>query len=82
VTNGTVDQATAAANGRELVLKYKDGEKKIAVPSETPIVVYAAGEKSELKPGAAIFISAATKQSDGTLTTPRVNVGRGIAPPM
>jgi hypothetical protein len=82
MTNGTVDQATAAANGRELVLKYKDGEKKIAVPAETPIVVYAAGEKSELKPGAAIFISAATKQPDGTLTTPRVNVGRGVAPPM
>jgi len=82
MTNGTVDQATAAANGGELVLKYKDGEKKIAVPAETPIVVYAAGEKSELRPGAAIFISAATKQSDGTLTTPRVNVGRGIAPPM
>src|SRR3954453_12577644 len=74
MTNGTVDQATAAANGGELVLKYKDGEKKIAVPAETPIVVYAAGEKSELRPGAAIFISAATKQSDGTLTTPRVNV--------
>jgi hypothetical protein len=82
MTNGTVDQAAAAANGRELVLKYKDGEKKIAVPAETPIVVYAAGEKSELKPGAAIFISAATKQPDGTLTTPRVNVGRGVAPPM
>jgi hypothetical protein len=82
MTNGTVDQATAAANGGELVLKYKDGEKKIAVPAETPIVVYAAGEKSELRPGAAIFISAATKQPDGTLTTPRVNVGRGVAPPM
>jgi len=49
---------------------------------QTPIVVYVAGEKSELKAGAPIFVSAATKQPDGTLTTPRVNVGRGVAPPM
>ena len=48
----------------------------------TPIVVYVPGDKSELKAGAPIFISAATKQPDGTLTTPRVNVGRGVAPPM
>ena len=49
---------------------------------DTPIVTYTPGEKSELKAGAPIFISAATKLPDGTLTTPRVNVGRGVAPPM
>jgi hypothetical protein len=65
-----------------LTLKYKDGEKKIPVPADTPIVVYVPGEKNELKPGAPIFIAAATKQPDGTLLTPRVNVGRGVAPPM
>ena len=52
------------------------------MPADTPIVVYVPGEKSELKPGAPIFIAAATKQPDGTLLTPRVNVGRGVAPPM
>jgi hypothetical protein len=82
MTNGAVDQTTASADGQVLTLKYKDGEKKIVVPADTPIVVYVAGEKSELKPGASIFISAATKQPDGTLVTPRVNVGRGVAPPM
>ena len=82
MTNGAVEQTTASADGQVLTLKYKDGEKKIVVAPDTPIVVYVPGEKSELKAGAPIFISAATRQPDGTLTTPRVNVGRGVAPPM
>jgi len=40
------------------------------------------GDKSELTPGAHIFVAAAVKQPDGTLQAPRVNVGRGTAPPM
>jgi hypothetical protein len=82
MTNGTVEQSAASSDGQVLTLKYKDGEKKIVVPSDTPIVVYVPGEISELKAGAPIFISAATKQPDGTLKTPRVNIGRGVAPPM
>ena len=82
MTNGAVDQTSASADGQVLTLKYKDGEKKVIVGADCPIVSYLPGDKSELKPGAAIFISAATKQPDGTLLTPRVNVGRGVAPPM
>src|SRR3954454_17650930 len=82
MTNGAVEQTTASADGQVLTLKYKDGEKKIIVSPDTPIVTYSPSDKSELKPGTPIFISAATKQPDGMLTTPRVNVGRGVAPPM
>ncbi len=82
MTNGSVEQTTASANGQVLTLKYKDGEKKIIVSDDTPIVSYAPAEKSELKVGTPIFIAAAAKQPDGTLLTPRVNVGRGVAPPM
>jgi hypothetical protein len=82
MTNGNVEQTVASSDGQVLTLKYKDGEKKIVVPADAPIVVYVPGEKSELKPGASIFITAATKQPDGTLQTPRVNVGRGVTPPM
>jgi len=82
MTNGAVEQTAASSDGQTLTLKYKDGEKKILVGTDTPIVTYAPGNKSELKAGAPIFISAATKLPDGTLTTPRVNVGRGVAPPM
>jgi hypothetical protein len=82
MTNGSVEQTSASSDGQMLTLKYKDGEKKIVVPSGIPIVVYVPGEVSELKAGARIFISAANKQPDGTLEAARVNVGRGVAPPM
>ena len=83
MTNGSVEQTAASSDGQVLTLKYKDGEKKIVVPPDIPIVVYVPGDKSELKPGAKIFIAAAAKQPDGTLQAPRVNVGRdGVTPPM
>ena len=82
MTNGNVEQTAAASDGQLVTLKYKDGEKKVAIPAGIPIVLYVPGEVSELKPGAKIFVSAATKQPDGTLQAPRVNVGRGVAPPM
>src|SRR3954462_3975901 len=40
MTNGAVEQTTASADGQVLTLKYKDGEKKIVVPADCPIVVY------------------------------------------
>jgi hypothetical protein len=82
MTNGNVEQTNAGTDGQSVTIKYKDGEKKFTVPADTPIVVYVPGEKSELKPGASIFIAAAIKQPDGSLQAPRVNVGRGVAPPM
>jgi len=51
-------------------------------PAGIPIVLYVPGEVAELKPGAKIFVSAANKQPDGSLQAGRVNVGRGVAPPM
>ena len=82
MTNGNVEQTAASSDGQVLMLKYKDGEKRIVVSPDTPIVVFAPGEKSELTLGARIFVSAAVKQPDGILQAPRVNVGRGVAPPM
>jgi hypothetical protein len=82
MTNGNVEQTSAGTDGQSLTIKYKDGEKKFTVSADTPIVVYVPGERSELKPGASIFVAAAVKQPDGSLQTPRVNVGRGVAPPM
>ena len=48
--------------GDEITLKYKDGEKKIVVAPNTTIVTYVPADKSELKPGAKIFIAAANKK--------------------
>jgi hypothetical protein len=82
MTNGNVDKSVASSDGQVLTLKYKDGEKKIVVPAGVPIVSYMPGEVSDLKPGAKIFVGAAKKLPDGSLETTRINVGRGIAPPM
>ena len=78
MTNGTVDQTVASVDGRVVIVKYKDGEKKIIVPPDARILAYQAGDKSELKPGAHIAIVRAIKKPDGSL---RVNVGRGEVVP-
>ena len=83
MTNATVAQTVKGTDGQNILVKYKDGEKKVMVPPETPIVTFVAGDKSELKPGAKVIIFSATKKDDGTLEAARVNVGRdGITPPM
>lgn len=82
MTNGNVEQTAASSDGQLLTLKYKDGEKKVVVPAGIPIVSYVPGDVNELREGARIFISAANKQPDGTLQAARVNVGRGVPPPM
>src|ERR1700726_1574245 len=83
MTNATVAETVAATDGQNILVKYKDGEKKVVVPPDTPIVTFVPGEKSELKPGAKIIIFGATKKEDGTLEANRVNVGLdGLTPPM
>jgi hypothetical protein len=83
MTNAAVTESVARTEGNTLVLKYKDGEKTIVVPADTPIVRAVPAEKSELKAGAKIFVFAAVKNADGTLTAQRVTVGlNGLTPPM
>ncbi|MGI8525375.1 MAG: hypothetical protein ACR2K5_04230 [Pseudolabrys sp.] len=90
MTNGTVSAvapsrmggAVEKTEGTTLTLRFKEGEKKINVTPETVIYTYAPGNKDELKTGAMVFILAATRQSDGTLMTGRINVARGVVPPM
>jgi outer membrane lipoprotein SlyB len=83
MTNATVDQKVEANDGQTLTVKYKDGEKKVTVTPETPIVTFVPGNKSELKAGAKVIIMAATKKDDGTFEAARVNVGLdGLTPPM
>jgi hypothetical protein len=83
MTNATVAETVKGTDGQNILVKYKDGEKKVVVPPETPIVTFVAGDKSEVKPGAKIIIFGAVKKDDGVLEANRVNVGRdGITPPM
>jgi tRNA(Ile2) C34 agmatinyltransferase TiaS len=83
MTNATVDQKVEATDGQTLTVKYKDGEKKVTVTADTPIVTFVPSTKAELKPGAKVIIMGANKKEDGTLETARVNVGLdGLTPPM
>ena len=82
MTNANVDEVVTAVDGQTLTLKYKNGETKIFVPADTPIVAYVKGDNNDLKPGAKVFI-AAIKQPDGTLQGRAWRVGRdGVTPPM
>jgi hypothetical protein len=77
MTNGTVGAAVTGVSGPVVTVKYKDGEKKIIVGPDVPIVRYVVGDKSALMPGAAFSVIAAVKQPDGSFGVGRINVGRG-----
>jgi hypothetical protein len=70
-----------ATGGGTITVKYKDGEKKIVVGPDVPIVRYEIGTRGELKPGAHIVALNAVKKPDGSIDAPRINVGRdGLVP--
>jgi len=82
MTNANVDTKVSSVDGDTMVVKYKDGEKKVVVPANTPVVAFTPGNKDDIKPGAMMIIMGAQKQSDGSFTATAINVGRGVAPPM
>jgi hypothetical protein len=82
MTNATVAQSVVGNDGHTLLIKYKDGEKKVVVGPDTPVVTYVPAGKSDLKPGAKV-IAFMKKLPDGSFETNRVSVGRdGLTPPM
>ena len=76
MTNGAVGNIVSGVDGPVVLVKYKDGEMKIIVGPDTPIVRYEAGGMDDIRAGAAFSVVAATKQADGTFTAARINVGR------
>jgi hypothetical protein len=82
MTNATVTGIAAAARDQVLKVSYKGGESEIIVEPDAPIVTFAPGDASLLKPGAA-FILTALKKPDGSLSTNRVTAEKdGVKPPM
>jgi hypothetical protein len=82
MTNATVAESVAGNDGHTLLVKYKDGEKKVVVSPDTPVVTYVHADKSELKAGAKI-IAFFKKLPDGSFEANRINVGlNGLTPPM
>ena len=82
MTNATVADSVVGNDGHTLLVKYKDGEKKVFVADNTPVVTFVPGDKSDLKAGAKV-IAFMKQLPDGSFETNRVSVGRdGLTPPM
>jgi hypothetical protein len=82
MTNATVAETVAGNDGHTLMVKYKDGEKKVVVSPDTPVVTYVPADKSELKAGAKV-IAFFKKLPDGSFEANRISVGlNGLTPPM
>jgi hypothetical protein len=82
MTNGYVENIVNAKDGDVLMVKYKEGEKKIVVTPDTVIAAVAPGKKEELTAGTAIIIMASDKQPDGSVLAKNIYVGRGGKPAM
>ena len=83
MTNANVADIKDMGDGKVLTIQYKGGEKKVLVTPQTAVVNFEPATRADLKPGVGVFINGATKESDGTYTAPRVNVGlHGAMPPM
>jgi hypothetical protein len=82
MTNATVAAVVSGNAGRELTVTYKGESQKILVPADVPIVTFEPADRSMLKPGAYVFMTA-QRGADGMLSAARVAVGKdGLVPPM
>jgi hypothetical protein len=82
MTNAYVENIVGSKDGQTLMVKYKDGEKKIVVTPQTMIAAAAPGNKDELKVGAQIIIFGWDKQPDGLVLAKTMYVGRSLTPAM
>ncbi len=81
MTNGTVGATVTGVDGPVVTVKYKDGEQKIVVGPNVPIVRYEIEDLSAVKPGVAFSVFGAVKTADGSYDIKRINVGRdGVVP--
>jgi len=82
MTNGTVGTSVAGVDGPVITVTYKDGEKKIIVTPNVPIVRYEVADMNAIEPGSAFTVIAAVPKTDGSFDVSRINVGRnGASPP-
>jgi hypothetical protein len=83
MTNANVESSVVSNDGHELMMKYKDGEKKVIVPPNTEVVMFAPATVADIKAGQKFFVPNAKKLEDGSVETPVIIIGsNGVAPPM
>jgi hypothetical protein len=82
MTNATVGTVTQTPNGPLVHVSFTGGESEYTIGPDVPILAGADGDKTLLKPGAAVFVIA-QKQEDGKITSGRIYVEKdGVKPPM
>ena len=81
MTNGTVGASVSGVDGPVVTVQYKNGEKKIIVGPNVPIVRYEIADLSVITSGAPFTAVATAKAADGSFDVSRVNIGRGGASP-
>jgi len=81
MTNGTVG-TLVNANGRTMTVKYQNGEKKVVVPEDVPVVTLSPGDRSLLKPGAHIILFPASGSGSAVVAGRIVAGVNGTVPPM
>lgn len=81
MTNGTVGDLVVS-NGRTITVRYADGEKKIVVPMDAPVVRVEVGDRSLLVPGAH-FLFFLKQDANGGQVIGNGVIGKGdVVPPM
>lgn len=81
MTNAAVSEMVQANDGKTLMVKYKDGEKKIIVTPQTQVSTFGPGSRDDLKAGVKVIVNA-TKLDDGSLESKGMQYGRDGLQPM
>ena len=83
MTNANVESLVVSNDGQTLVMKYKDGEKKVMVPPGIEVVMFVPATVADIKAGQKFFVPNAKKLDDGTLESGVIVIGsNGVDPPM
>lgn len=81
MTNGTVG-SLVGSNGRTMVVNYGNGEQRVVIPDDVPIVMVEPADRAVLQPGAKIVVNG-QRDASGAVTAAFILVGKnGLTPPM
>lgn len=82
MTNALVGTVTKSPQGEVVHVKFKGGESEYSIGPDVPILAPAPGDRSLLKPGAAVT-AFGRKATDGSLTAAAIYAEKnGVKPPM
>ena len=72
MTNASVSEVVAAADGQTLKVTFKGGTSELVVGPKVPIIAVVIGKVDDLKVGQSVFVMAGGKAADGSLEAKRI----------